>query len=160
LARDKASHLTGGEILSEATSMQKMSVIVCAMFGWVSLAQAQQAFQITGIDANPMTRANLCASLGGNRQPPVLVIRHSKVAGVKITIKMFDDTSRGSHINHGATTVISNASGATTARYAFIPPCNVTRSSTSNYSISAETKGSKKQIVFGRYDSAARRIFK
>jgi hypothetical protein len=140
--------------------MQKSYLVACAMFGCASVAQAQQAFQITGIDAKPMTRANLCTSLGGNRQPPVLVIHHSKVAGAKITVKMFDDTSRGSHINHGATTVISNASGATTVRHAFIPPCNVTRSSTSNYSISAEAKGSKKQIVFGRYDSAARRILR
>jgi hypothetical protein len=140
--------------------MRKSFIVMCAMFGWVGLAHAQQAFQITGIDASPMTRSNLCASLGGKRQPPVLVIRHSKVAGAKITVKMFDDTSRGSHINHGTTTVISNNSGATTVRYGFIPPCNVTRSSTSNYSISVEAKGSKKQIVYGRYDSAARRILK
>jgi hypothetical protein len=93
--------------------MQKSIIVVCAMFGCVGLAQAQQAFQVTGIDASPMTRANLCTSLGGSRQPPVLVIRHSKVAGAKITVKMFDDTSRGSHINHGATVVISNNSGAT-----------------------------------------------
>jgi hypothetical protein len=140
--------------------MQKSFTVVCAMLGWVGLAQAEQTFQITGIDASAMTQANLCGSLGGKRQRPVLVIRHSKVAGAKITVKMFDDTSRGSHINHGTTTVISNNSGATTVRYAFIPPCNVTRSSTSNYSFSAEAKGSKKQILYGRYDSAGRRILR
>jgi hypothetical protein len=140
--------------------MQKSFLILCALFWAASFAQALQAFQITSLEAAPMARANLCASLGGNRQPPVLVIRHSKIAGVKITVKMFDDTSRGSHINHGATVVISNASGATTLRHAFIPPCNVTGISTSNYSISAEVQGSRKQIVFGRYDSAARRVFK
>jgi hypothetical protein len=140
--------------------MQKSFLILCATFGAASFAQAQQAFQITSIEAAPMTRANLCTSLGGNRQPPALVIRHSKIAGVKITVKMFDDTSRGSHINHGATVVISNASGATTLHHGFIPPCNVTGISTSNYSISADAKGSRKQIVFGRFDSATRRVFK
>jgi hypothetical protein len=140
--------------------MRKSMIALSAVLGISSFAQAQQAFQITSIESAPMTRANLCTSLGGNRQPPALVIHHSKITGVKITVKMFDDTSRGSHINHGATVVISNASGLTTLRHAFIPPCNTTGVSTSNYSISAEVKGSKKQIVFGRYDSAARRVFR
>jgi hypothetical protein len=140
--------------------MQKSLLVVCAMFAAASSAQAQQAFQITSFEAAPMTRANLCTGLGGNRVPPALVIHHSKIAGVKIVVKMFDDTSRGSHIDHGAMTVVSNASGTTTVRHAFIPPCNVTGVSTSNYSISADAKGSRKQIVFGRYDSAARQVFK
>jgi hypothetical protein len=140
--------------------MRKSSLFLCTLIAWSNFAQAQQAFQITSIEAAPMTRANLCTRLGGNRLPPTLVIRHSKVAGVKIRVNMFDDTSRGSHINHGATVVISNASGTTTLRHAFIPPCNTTGVSTSNYSISAEVKGSKRQIVFGRYDSATRRVFK
>jgi hypothetical protein len=144
----------------EAIKMNKSFLVLCALMAMGSLAQAQQAFQVTSIDAAPMTRVNLCTSLGGNRQPPALVIHHSKIAGVKIAVKMFDDTSRGSHINHGATVVISNASGVTTLRHAFIPPCNVTGISTSNYSIAAEAKGSRKQIVFGRFDSAARRVFK
>jgi hypothetical protein len=139
--------------------MQKIFIAICAIFAAASFAQAQQAFQITGINAAALTRANLCASLGGSRKPPVVVIHHSKIAGVKIAVKMFDDTSRGSHINHGATVVVSNASGSTTLRYAFVPPCNVTGISTSNYSISAEAKGSRKQIVFGRYNSAKRRVF-
>jgi hypothetical protein len=160
LACDQASGFTDREFLSEATPMQKSFLVICTLLGMASFAQAQQAFQITSIEAAPMTRANLCTSLGGNRQPPALVIHHSKVAGVKITVKMFDDTSRGSHINHGATVVVSNASGATTLRHAFIPPCNVTGISTSNYSISAQANGSRRQIVFGRYDSAARRVFK
>jgi hypothetical protein len=139
----------------------RMSLIaLSALLGISSFAQAEQAFQITSIEAAPMTRANLCTSLGGNRQPPALVIHHSKIAGVKITVKMFDDTSRGSHINHGATVVISNASGATTLRHSFIPPCNTTGVGKSNYSIAAEVKGSRKQIVFGRYDSSARRVFR
>jgi hypothetical protein len=140
--------------------MRKSMIALSALLGISSFAQALQAFQITSIEAAPMTRANLCTSLGGNRVPPALVIHHSKIAGVRITVKMFDDTSRGSHINHGATVVVSNASGLTTFRHAFIPPCNTTGVSTSNYSISAEARGSKKQIVFGRYNSAARRVFK
>jgi hypothetical protein len=140
--------------------MLKSLIVLSALLGISSFAQAQQAFQITSIEAAPMTRANLCTSLGGNRLPPALMIRHSKASGVKITVTMFDDTSRGSHINHGVTVVVSNASGNTTVRHAFIPPCNTTGVSTSNYSILAEVKGSKKQIVFGRYDSAARRVFK
>jgi hypothetical protein len=140
--------------------MQKSLVVLCVLLGSTSFAQAQQAFQIISINAAPMTRASLCTSLGGNRQPPALVIQHSKIAGIKIAVKMFDDTSRGSHINHGATVVISNASGTTTLRHAFIPPCNTTGVSTSNYSIAAEAKGSRKQIVFGRYDSAKARVFK
>jgi hypothetical protein len=140
--------------------MQKSLIVFCAMFVTADHAQAQQAFQITSIEAAPMTRVNLCTSLGGSRVPPALVIHHSKIAGVKITVKMFDDTSRGSHINHGATMVVSNASGVTSLRHVFIPPCNVTGVSTSNYSISAEARGSRKQIVFGRYDSAARRVFR
>jgi ssDNA-binding replication factor A large subunit len=79
---------------------------------------------------------------------------------VKINVKMFDDTPRGSHIDHGATVVVANASGTTTLRHAFIPPCNTTGQSTSNYSIAVEAQGSHKQINFGRYDSAARRVFK
>jgi hypothetical protein len=140
--------------------MLKSLIILSSLLFCASFAQAQQAFQISSIEAAPMTRANLCTSLGGNRLPPALVIHHSKIAGVRITVKMFDDTSRGSHINHGVTVVVSNASGATTLRHAFTPPCNTTGVSTSNYSISAEAKGSKKQIVFGRYDSSARRVFK
>jgi hypothetical protein len=140
--------------------VRKSLIVLSSLLVWASFAQAQQAFQITSIEAAPMTRANLCTSLGGNRVPPALVIRHSKIAGVKITVKMFDDTSRGSHINHGATVVVSNASGNRTLHHAFIPPCNTTGVSTSNYSISAEVKGSRKQIVFGRYDSAARRVFR
>lgn len=140
--------------------MPKLFIVLCAIFGVVIFANAQQAFQITSIDAAPMTRANLCTSLGGNRVPPALVIHHSKIAGVKITVKMFDDTSRGSHIDHRSTVVSSSASGATRLNFAFLPPCNRTGSSTSNYSISAEAQGSKRQIVFGRYDSAARRVFK
>jgi hypothetical protein len=140
--------------------MRKSLIVLCALLSAASFAQAQQAFQITNIEAAPMTRANLCTSLGGNRLPPALVIRHSKIAGVKINVKMFDDTSRGSHINHGATVVISNASGTTTLRHAFIPPCNTTGVSTSNYSILAEARGSRRQIAFGRYDSATRRVLK
>jgi hypothetical protein len=140
--------------------MRKSLIVLCVFLGAPSFAQALQAFQITSIEAAPMTRANLCTSLGGNRLPPALVIRHSKVAGVKIRVNMFDDTSRGSHINHGATVVTSDASGTTTLRHAFILPCNTRGVSTSNYSISAEARGSRRQIVFGRYDSAARRVFK
>ena len=140
--------------------MHKSFIVVCAVLGWANFAQAEQAFQITSIEAAPMTRANLCTSLGGNRAPPALVIHHSKIAGVKITIKMFDDTSRGSHIDHRSTVVSSNPSGATHLNFAFLPPCNRTGSSTSNYSISAEAQGSKRQIVFGRYDSAARKVFR
>ncbi len=131
-----------------------------AVLAALSPARGEAAFQITGLSAEPMTRASLCTKLGGNRKAPALVIRHSKVAGVAITVKMFDDTSRGSHINHGSTVVASDASGTTTLRYAFIPPCNATGISTSNYSIAAQAKGSKKQIVFGRYNSATKRIFK
>ena len=140
--------------------MKKFTPLLCALLGSANFAQSQQAFQITSIEAAPIRRANLCTSLGGSRAPPALMIHHSKVAGIKITVKMFDDTSRGSHINHGATIVVSDASSKTPLRHGFIPPCNVTGVSTSNYSISAEAKGSKKQIVYGRYDSAGRRLFR
>jgi hypothetical protein len=144
----------------KANVMKRTLVTLFALLAIISQASAETPFQITGLSAEPMTKANLCGSLGGNRKPPNVVISHSKIAGVKIRVKMFDDTSKGSHIDHRSTTVVSNASGSTTLRYAFLPPCNRTGSSTSNYSISAEAGASKKQIVFGRYDSAKKRVFK
>ena len=140
--------------------MRKFIFLLAALIAHTSLAQAQQGFQITSLSVNPMSTANLCASLGGSRKAPALVIHHSKIAGIKIVVKMFDNTSRGSHINHGTTTVTSDASGQTALTHAFIPPCNTSRASTSNYSISAEAKGSRKQILFGRYDSAAGKILR
>ena len=135
--------------------MRKFIFLLATLIAHTGLAQAQPDFQITGLIALPMSKANLCASLGGSRKPPALVIHHSKIAGIKILVKMFDDTSRGSHIDHGTTIVTSVGSGETALTHAFIPPCNTSRASTSNYSISAEAKGSRKQILFGRYDSAA-----
>ena len=135
-------------------------IFLASLIGFAGLAQAQQGFQITGLSVTPMSKANLCASLGGRRKAPALVIRHSKIAGIKIVVKMVDDTSRGSHINHGTAIVTSNGSGETALTHAFIPPCNVSRASTSNYSISAEVPGSRKKILFGRYDSAAGKILR
>jgi hypothetical protein len=140
--------------------MKKALFTLFALLAIHNQANAETPFQIIGLSAEPMTKANLCVSLGGTRKPPTVVISHSKIAGVRIRVKMFDDTSKGSHIDHRSTTVVSNGSGSTTLNYAFLPPCNRTGSSTSNYSISAEAKGSKKQIVFGRYDSARKRVFK
>ena len=140
--------------------MRTLILVLVALSGGVGFAQAQQAFQITGLSVTPMSNANLCGSLGGSRKAPALVIRHSKIAGVKITVKMVDNTSRGSRINHGATVVTSKASGETALTYAFLPPCNRSRLSTSNYSVSVEAKGSRKEILFGRYDSAAGKILR
>ena len=140
--------------------MRKFIFLYAALIAQTGFVQAQTGFQITGLSITPMSTANLCTSLGGSRKAPALVIHHSKVAGIKIVVKMFDDTSRGSHINHGTTTVTSNGSGETALTHAFIPPCNTSRASTSNYSISAEAKGSRKQTLFGRYDSAAGKILR
>ena len=140
--------------------MRKFIFFSVALIAHTSFAQAQAGFQITSLFITPMNTANLCASLGGSRKAPALVIRHSKIAGIKIVVKMFDDTSRGSHINHGTTTVTSDGSGETALTHAFIPPCNTSRASTSNYSVAAEAKGSRKQILFGRYDSAAGTIIR
>ena len=140
--------------------MRKFIYILAALIAHTGFAKAQQSFQITSLSITPMSTANLCASLGGGRKAPTLVIHHSKIAGIKIVVKMFDDTSRGSHINHGTTSVTSNGSGETALTHAFIPPCNTSRASTSNYSVAAEAKGSRKQILFGRYDSAAGKIVK
>ena len=140
--------------------MRKFIFLYAALIAHTGFAQAQQGFQITSLSITPMSMANLCASLGGGRKAPAVVIHHSKIAGIKIVVKMFDDTSRGSHINHGTTTVTSDGSGQTALTHAFIPPCNTSRASTSNYSVAAEAKGSRKQILFGRYDSAAGKIVK
>ncbi len=121
---------------------------------------AAEPFQIDSISAVPMALANLCTSLGGIGKPPSIVIHHSKLGGVSITVRMYDDTSRGSHINHRSTVVVSNAAGDTAVHFAFLPPCNKTGVSTSNYSIAAQAGGSRKEIIFGRYDSAARSIIK
>ena len=140
--------------------MRKFILLLAGLFGFAGLTEAQPDFQITGLSVSPMSKANLCASLGGGRKAPALVIHHSKIAGIKIVVKMFDDTSRGSHINHGTTIVTSVGSGETALTHAFIPPCNTSRASTSNYSISVEAKGSRKKILFGRYDSAAGTILR
>ena len=140
--------------------MRKFIYILAALIAHTGFAKAQQSFQITSLSIAPMNTANLCAGLGGSRKAPAVVIHHSKIAGIKIVVKMFDDTSRGSHINHGTTSVTSNGSGETALTHAFIPPCNTSRASTSNYSVAAEAKGSRKQILFGRYDSAAGKIVK
>ena len=140
--------------------MRKFIFFSVALIAHTSFAQAQAGFQITSLSITPMSTANLCASLGGSRRAPALVIHHSKIAGVKIVVRMFDDTSRGSHINHGTTIVTTDGSGQTALTHAFIPPCNTSRASTSNYRVSAEAKGSRKQILFGRYDSAAGTILR
>ena len=140
--------------------MRKFIFFSVALIAHTSFAQAQQGFQIISLSITPMSTTNLCASLGGSRKAPALVIHHSKIAGIKIVVKMFDDTSRGSHINHGTTSVTSDGSGETALTHDFIPPCNTSRASTSNYTVAAEAKGSRKQILFGRYDSAAGKILR
>ena len=135
----------------------KLLIVLIAMMVGLSGAQAKE-LKITGISISSMKKANLCGRLGGRGSAPTITIRHSKIAGVPIHVRMFDRVS-GRIINHHSTTVKSRKSGKTVVRYSFLPPCNTSGYSTSNYWVKATSGSSSKKKLWGRYNSSGRKIF-
>lgn len=117
------------------------------------------SFEITKITAGKMTKAHLCSKIGGSNKKPTVTIHHSKEAGKRIRVKMFDTVSNGRLVDHKSKTVRSDGSGKTTLSYAFRPPCNTTGNSSSKYWFEASSGGSKKKIVWGQYNSKTKKIF-
>lgn len=114
--------------------------------------------KIAGLSISAMKKSNLCSTLGVGNAPPTITIRHTRVAGIPIRVRMFDTVSNGNLIDHYSTSVSSSASGTTRLKYRFRPPCNTTRNSVSTYRIEASAGNSRKQIIWGRYDSTRGRI--
>lgn len=117
------------------------------------------SFEITKVTASKMTKAHLCSKIGGSNKKPTVTIYHSKEAGKRIRVKMFDTVSNGKYFDHGSKTVRSDGSGKTTFTHSFRPPCNTTGNSTSKYWFEATSGSSKKKIVWGQYNSASKKIF-
>ena len=135
------------------------TTLLCLMSTILSPAFAEEKFQIKSVTTPKMTRSHLCSALGGSEQTIPVVIKHSKIAGRSINVQMLDDVSSGNVVNHRSTSVTSEASGTTVVNYGFLPPCNKTGRSTSNYSfVVSEGEYSTKKL-FGRYDSTSGRIF-
>lgn len=131
-------------------------IVVAAVF---SLSPAFAAkFQIKNISIDTMTPAHLCHNLGGQDKNPTVTLTHSKIAGQTIKVSMFDTVSNGSFINHRSTTVKSDPSGKTTLTFDFLAPCNTTGDSISTYKVQAKVRGSKKTVVWGKYNSRSKRI--
>jgi hypothetical protein len=124
----------------------------------VGSAGADGPFKVLRVELPRMAKVHLCRSLGGAAQRIPVLVTHTAVAGHKITVQMRDRTSSGAVINHRATTVVANASGRTTVNFNFIPPCNRSGVSTSNYSFTVTGGGGPVTKLFGSYDSARRVI--
>ena len=116
--------------------------------------------KISSVTVEPMKIANLCSSIGGRGKDPKLTIKHSKLAGAKIRIKMFDKVSNGRTVNHYSTTIKASPSGTTRISYGFRPPCNTTGNSTSNYYFSVSSGKSRKTVKWGRYNSITKKIIR
>jgi hypothetical protein len=126
-----------------------------------TFAHAQTPFKIISVQPEKMTTKHLCTKLGGEGQPITVKITHTKTEGVNLTVYMQDTVSNGRLIDHKRTKVTSNKSGSTTLTYAFIPPCNTLPAGiTSNYSFGVEAEGQSKEALFGRYDTATKRIYR
>lgn len=135
----------------------RFAVILLAVAAMAGTAHATD-LKISGISISAMKKSNLCSAIGGKNAPPTITIRHSRVAGVSIRVRMFDTVSNGNLVDHYSTTVKSKASGKTQLKYRFRPPCNTTGNSVSTYRIEASAGKSRKRIIWGRYDSVRRRI--
>ncbi len=112
---------------------------------------------ISSVEVASMTTAHLCSRLGGVGVDPVITIHHNRVSGQTIRINMFDNVNRRT-INHRATTTRSDGSGITRVTYNFLPPCNTTGRSTSNYKFRISSDGNSIIVPWARYDSARRKI--
>ncbi len=121
----------------------------------VSGAQGQGAFQIHAVSVEPLKDAHKCAAIGGLAKRPLITIRHNKVAGIALTVHMFDNWEGGRTIDHGTMTIKSNASGTTIINAntpgssALKPPCN--RSDKfSNYYVDVAGPSGTKQVLWAR----------
>ncbi|MHA6323543.1 hypothetical protein [Roseivivax sp. CAU 1753] len=114
-----------------------------------------QDFALTGVSVPAMNRANLCTDLGGQGTIPAITITHSAVAGVPITVRMYDNLSNGAVFEHGSTRVMSDADGTTVVTHTFRPPCNTTGGArNSSYNFDVVAAGAKITRPWGTYNSA------
>jgi hypothetical protein len=137
---------------------RNLSCVAIALLLSAGVAEAKGPFKILRVDLPGMAKVHLCRSLGGAAQRIPVVVTHSAASGHRITVQMRDRTSSGAVINHRATTVAANPSGSTTINFGFIPPCNRSGRSTSNYSFTVTSGDSSVTKLFGSYDSARRVI--
>lgn len=141
----------------------RIAVLGAALVLTASLALDTSAqsnkFQLTGIGISPMKTANLCSKIGGKGTQPNLVVQHSAVAGVPITVRMYDVHSARDVTEHNTVRVTSSGSGKTTVNSGFRPPCNTTGGrKNSSYRFDISAGGQKTTVVWGNYDSAKKQI--
>lgn len=124
----------------------------------LALPASAQGFKITGVSVDKLARTHLCAQIGGQDRPPTLTITHTKGGGTDLLIEMTDHLSNGRVINHRSTRVPADPSGKTVVKHAFLPPCNTTGNTVSNYGFTITAGAQKVEKPWGRYDSAKGQI--
>ncbi len=141
------------------SGIASLALMACSeTAGSSSEASVSSNFQISSVSVSPLTLNNVCKQLGGQGTAPTLTIKHSAVGGVPIKIRMWDKISNGNTYEHRRTRVMSNASGTTTVNHKFLPPCNTTGNSVSNYRFDVSASGSSTTKVWGGYDSRSKTI--
>lgn len=135
----------------------KHIVLTAFAFAAFSVSPAH-SFEISKVSAGKMTKSHLCRNIGGGGKKPTITIHHSKEAGKKIRVRMYDTVSNGRVVDHGKKTIRSDGSGKTTFTHSYRPPCNTTGNSTSKYHFEAKSGSAKKTIVWGRYNSKTKKI--
>lgn len=111
-------------------------------------------FDLTTASVAALDRTNLCKALGGTLVSPVITIRHSEVAGIPITARLYDTQSDGTVKELGTVTVRSEVDGETFVSDGFEPPCNTTAGKrNSTYKFDIKTKTSSITLLWGGYTS-------
>ena len=148
-----------GKLIGAAAVVAVLAACSTTDDGAGTASAPAQPFDIANVSISPMTRANLCTTLGGQGQAPTVTIQHTAAAGVPIRLHMQDKLSDGSTFNHRSTRVTSDASGTTVVNYAFLPPCNTTGGRlNSNYQLTVEAGGESQVVPWARFNSASRTI--
>lgn len=115
-------------------------------------------FSVSNVSVAPMAQANLCKQIGGNAVQPNLTISHTAVAGVPISVRMYDVISDGSTYEHRRVRTTSEADGTTVVSSGFLPPCNTTGRTTSSYRFDISAGGETTTVGWGTYDSTSGKI--
>lgn len=119
-----------------------------------------QDLKISSVSIEPMKKSNLCSVLGGKAKPPVVTIKHSKVAEVDIRVEMFDILNTGKRYKHGTKTIKSDASGKTVLKHRYFPPCNFYGDTISNYKFRVTSGGQSKTVDWASFSSRDKQIIR
>lgn len=122
-------------------------------------AQPMQTLRVDSITVSPMTKANLCPALGGSGEPATITVKHEPKANVAIFVRLFDDLSNGRSFTHGTDHILSDASGTTTIRHPFFPPCNTSKGRVdSHYKFEVKVGETAKILDWARFLTATNSI--